>query len=95
MCIPLLEALCCLLPQLVELGSEHLLLESIHAENCAWVSDWKLVHLHGNKPLGNCPQLVAVLFKGISRSLDGRLEHWQISLCCLLTAFLFQTLGEC
>lgn len=46
---------------------------------------WSVVHLHRNMPLGNCPHLVAVQFKGISRSLVGRLEHWQISLCCLLT----------
>lgn len=69
---------------LLEPATEHLLLERVHAANCAWLSDWKVVNLYGNIPLGNCPQLVVVLFKGIS-SLVGRLEHWQISLCCLLT----------
>lgn len=68
-----LKALCCLLPQLfpayvVEPATEHLLLERVHGDaNSAWLSDQSFICME--MPLGNWPQLLAVLFKGISRVL--------------------------
>lgn len=88
----LLKALCCLLPKLfpaylVEPGRVY---RTSPAGEGIWcwklcLAIWSVIHRHGNMPLGNCPQLLAVLYKGISRSPVSRLEHWLISLCCLLT----------
>lgn len=43
-------------------------------------------------PLGNSLQLVAVLFKDVSRSPVSRLAHWQMSFCFPLAVVFFQTL---